>query len=62
MRRKGLWKKTAALCLAASMVFAAGCGGSGSEKAPAESAAAGTEAAGTEAAGETELPCGGNKI
>lgn len=53
MRRKGLWKKTAALCLAASMVFAAGCG---SEKAPAESAASGAEAAGTEAAAETAGP------
>lgn len=62
MRRKGLWKKTAALCLAASMVFAAGCGGSGSEKAPAESAAAGTEAAGTEAAGETAGPVEATKF
>lgn len=53
MRRKGLWKKTAALCLAASMVFAAGCG---SEKAPAESAASGAEAAGTEAAAEAAGP------
>lgn len=59
MRRKGLWKKTAALCLAASMVFAAGCG---SEKAPAESAASGAEAAGTEAAGEAAGPVEAGKF
>ena len=63
MRRKGLWKKTAALCLAASMVFAAGCGGSGSEKAPAEAAAtSGAEAAGTEAAGEAAGPVEATKF
>lgn len=50
MRKRGLWKKTAALCLAASMMFTAGCGGSGAEeKAPADDP--GTSAGTEEAAG-----------
>ncbi|MDO4292263.1 MAG: extracellular solute-binding protein [Eubacteriales bacterium] len=55
MRRKGLLKKTAALCLTAAMAFAAGCGNSGSataSQAPAESAGtSGTAAAGAESDG-----------
>lgn len=50
MRKRGLWKKTAVLCMAASMVFTAGCGSIEGEEAQAEPGAAlGSEMA----AGET---------
>ncbi len=46
MRKKGLWKKTAALCLAAAMTLTAGCGGSEAGSKNESISPAGSEAAG----------------